>query len=118
MKLNFNVYKDKVYACWVGKNVGGTMGAPFEGQREVLDVKGYTTDPGEPLPNDDLDLQLIWLHAMECEGPYALDCKKLGEYWMTYVSPFWNEYGIGKTNMKHGLLPPLSGDYENTWKHV
>ena len=117
MKLNFNVYKDKVYACWVGKNVGGTMGAPFEGQREVLDVKGYTTDPGEPLPNDDLDLQLIWLHAMECEGPYALDCKKLGEYWMTYVSPFWNEYGIGKTNMKHGLLPPLSGDYENTWKH-
>ncbi|MBE6702404.1 MAG: ADP-ribosylglycohydrolase family protein [Ruminococcaceae bacterium] len=117
MKLNFDTYKDKVYACWIGKNVGGTMGTPYEGKREVLDVKGFATAPGEPLPNDDLDLQLVWLHAMENEGPYALDCKKLGEYWLTLVSPFWNEYGIGKTNMRHGLLPPLSGDYENTWKH-
>lgn len=116
MKLNFDVYKDKVYACWVGKNIGGTMGAPFEGKREVLDIKGFTTNPGEPLPNDDLDLQLIWLHAMETTGPYALDCKKLGEYWVSYISPHWNEYGMGKMNMKRGLLPPLSGDYENTWK--
>ncbi|MBQ8356987.1 MAG: ADP-ribosylglycohydrolase family protein [Clostridia bacterium] len=117
MKLNFNTYKDKVYACWVGKNIGGTIGFPFEGKRQVLDVTGFTTKPGEPLPNDDLDLQLIWLHAMETTGPYELDCKKLGEYWMSFISPFWNEYGIGKANMKHGLLPPLSGDYENSWKN-
>ncbi len=116
MKLNFKEYKDRVYACWVGKNIGGTMGAPYEGKREVLDVKGFSTKAGEPLPNDDLDLQLIWLHAMETTGPYQLDCKKLGEYWISFVSPHWNEYGMGKMNMKHGLLPPLSGDYENTWK--
>lgn len=116
MKLNFDVYKDKVYACWVGKNIGGTMGAPYEGKREVLDVKGFASKAGEPLPNDDLDLQLIWLHAMETTGPYSLDCKKLGEYWISFISPHWNEYGMGKMNMKHGLLPPLSGDYENTWK--
>ena len=116
MKLNFDVYKDKVYACWIGKNIGGTMGAPYEGKREVLDVKGFASKAGEPLPNDDLDLQLIWLHAMETTGPYNLDCKKLGEYWISFISPHWNEYGMGKMNMKHGLLPPLSGDYENTWK--
>ena len=116
MKLNFDVYKDQVYACWIGKNIGGTMGAPYEGKREVLDIKGFASKAGEPLPNDDLDLQLIWLHAMETTGPYQLDCKKLGEYWVSFISPHWNEYGMGKLNMKHGLLPPLSGDYENTWK--
>ena len=116
MKLNFKEYKDSVYACWVGKNIGGTMGTPYEGRREVLDIKGFATAPGEPLPNDDLDLQLIWLHAMESTGPYQLDCKKLGEYWVSFISPHWNEYGMGKMNMKYGLLPPLSGDYENTWK--
>ncbi len=23
MKLNFNEYKDRMYACWIGKNIGG-----------------------------------------------------------------------------------------------
>lgn len=117
MKLDFKEYKDRVYACWIGKNIGGTMGTPYEGKREVLDIKGFATKAGDPLPNDDLDLQLIWLHAMETTGPYSLDCKRLGEYWISFISPHWNEYGMGKMNMKRGLLPPLSGDYENTWKH-
>ena len=59
MKINFNTYKDKVEACWIGKNIAGTMGTPYEGRREILDVKGFVTEPGEPLPNDDLDLQLV-----------------------------------------------------------
>ncbi len=25
MNLNFNEYKDKVYACWIGKNIGGSV---------------------------------------------------------------------------------------------
>lgn len=116
MKLNLATYKDKVHACWVGKNIGGTMGTPYEGRREVLDVKGYTTEPNVVLPNDDLDLQLVWLHAMETIGPYSLDCKRLGEFWISYITPFWNEYGLGKTNMRHGMLPPLAGDYRNNWK--
>lgn len=43
MILDFNAYKDKVYACWLGKNMGGTIGAPYEGKREVLDIKGFAT---------------------------------------------------------------------------
>ena len=108
---------DKIYACWVGKNIGGTMGAPYEGKREVLDVKGYATAPGEPLPNDDLDLQLIWLHGMEQFGPQAINTALLGELWLGLIPPNWNEYGIGKNNMRRGLQSPLSGDYNNSWKH-
>ena len=117
VKLNFERYKDKVLACWIGKNIGGTMGGPYEGKREILDVKGFSTKPGTPLPNDDLDLQLIWLHAVEQIGPHAINAMTLGEFWLSFIPPHWNEYGIGKVNMKRGLIPPLSGDYQNDWQH-
>ena len=53
--------RDKIYGAWVGKNIGGTIGAPYEGTRDILDVQGFSSRKGEPLPNDDLDLQLAWL---------------------------------------------------------
>lgn len=117
IRLNLESFRDKVYACWLGKNIGGTMGGPFEGTRKILDVKGFTTESGTPLPNDDLDLQLVWLHAVEQIGPLAINAMTLGEFWLSFIPPHWNEYGIGKANMKRGLLPPLSGDYVNDWQH-
>ena len=117
MKLNFQEYRDKVLACWIGKNIGGTMGTPFEGQRQMHDIKGFTTAEGVILPNDDLDLQLVWLLAVERLGIKAVDAKILGEYWHSYIGPHWNEYGIGKINMSAGLMPPLSGDAYNDWNN-
>ncbi len=115
--LNKSELRDKIYACWIGKNIGGTIGTPYEGTREVNDCDGFTTKPGQPLPNDDLDLQLVWLYAMAEEGPKKLNSRILGEYWLEYVSPYWNEYGICKSNMRNGIMPPLSGQYKNQWKH-
>lgn len=115
--LNFNAYKDRVYACWVGKNIGGTMGAPYEGKRELLDVKGFATAANVVLPNDDLDLQLVWLLAVEKLGAKAVNTAVLGEFWLSYIVPHWNEYGIGKSNLERGLMSPLSGEYKNDWKH-
>jgi ADP-ribosylglycohydrolase len=117
MYFNEKELWDKIYACWIGKSIGGTLGAPFEGRKELLDVKGFNSPPGKPLPNDDLDLQLVWLRALENYGPLGVNERVLGEYWINYIPPNWNEYGIGKNNMKAGLLPPLSGDYNNAWKH-
>ena len=42
MQLNFDNYLDKMRGCWNGKNIGGTLGAPFEGMRGVFDVRYYT----------------------------------------------------------------------------
>ena len=42
--MNMKEYKDKVKGCWLGKNIGGTLGAPFEGWRGVFDVEYYTQD--------------------------------------------------------------------------
>lgn len=117
VKLNYNEFKDKVYACWIGKNIGGTLGAPYEGTKEYMNVTGFVTKAGEVLPNDDLDLQLVWLAAVERCGVEHVNAATLGEFWLAFVTPHWNEYGIGKANMKMGLLPPLSGDYRNDWKH-
>ena len=35
MKLNQDDYRNKVLGCWLGKNVGGTLGAPFEFLRQI-----------------------------------------------------------------------------------
>lgn len=117
MNLNRESYRDKVYACWVGKNIGGTMGTPYEGKREMNDIKGFATEANVVLPNDDLDLQLVWLQAVEKTGIAGLNAERLGEFWLSYITPYWNEYGIGKTNMTQGIQPPISGESFNNWKH-
>ena len=116
MNLNKQEYLQKVAGCWMGKNIGGTVGAPFEWKRQVNDISFYTQNlQGEPEPNDDLDIQLLWLIAMEREGVHV-DAKLLGEYWLNFVTPHWAEYGNGKINMRSGLMPPLSGSVNNDYK--
>lgn len=117
MNINYAEYRDKVYACWIGKNIGGTMGAPYEGTTEILEVKGFKTKKGEVLPNDDLDLQLVWLNAAEQNGIQAINARLLGQYWLSFITPPWNEYGIAKCNIRSGVLPPASGDFNNDWKN-
>jgi len=118
MNLNKTEYLKKVAGCWMGKNIGGTVGAPFEWLRQMNDISFYTQKnlDGNPEPNDDLDIQLLWLVAMEREG-VRIDGKTLGEYWLNYVSPHWAEYGNGKINMRNGLVPPISGSVNNAFKH-
>ena len=115
--FNKEILRDRIHACWIGKNIGGTMGTPFEGRRQINDIQGFSTPEGVVLPNDDLDLQLVWLRAVEDLSPARVNCGVLGEYWINFIPPHWNEYGIGKNNMRSGLLPPLSGEYKNDWKH-
>lgn len=118
IKLNKEFLRDKIHACWIGKNIGGTIGGPYEWRQDILDVQGFSSAKGEPLPNDDLDLQLIWLCAMEEIGPYQLTARELAEYWIAFIPPHWNEYGIGKANLKSGILPPLCGEHNNEfWRH-
>ncbi|MCQ6560549.1 ADP-ribosylglycohydrolase family protein [Paenibacillus mendelii] len=117
MILNETEYRNKVLGCWMGKNIGGTLGAPFEFMRQINRVSFYTQElDGSPVPNDDLDIQLLWLIALEEKG-IDLNARLLGEYWLHYVTPHWAEYGIAKVNMRAGLLPPLSGTANNVFKH-
>ncbi|MDR0876651.1 MAG: ADP-ribosylglycohydrolase family protein [Treponema sp.] len=117
MVLDFKTYKDKVTGCWAGKNIGGVLGAPFEGIRQYQpDVDFYTQDLSKgPPPNDDLDLQIVWLAAVERYGR-NVNASILGDYWLSYIIPNWVEYGTGKANLRAGLEPPLTGLIDNTYK--
>ncbi len=118
IKFNREKLRDKISACWMGKNIGGTMGTPYEGRRELNDIQGFVTQPGEVLVNDDLDLQLVWLKAMEEVGPNMLNERILGEYCLSYITPHWNEYGVSKSNMREGFFPPMSGEVNNDeWRN-
>ena len=118
MKFSRAYLEDKIHACWLGKNIGGTIGTPYEGRHDILDVKGFITKKGEPLANDDLDLQMAWLKCMDDLGPEQVNSKTLGEYWLSYVKPHWCEYGVCKANMRAGFVPPVSGEiFNNEWKH-
>lgn len=107
--MKLSTYKDKVRACWLGKNIGGTLGSPYEGHRGVFDMDFYTHNiKNGSIPNDDLDLQLVWLLAAERHGS-AVNSEILGEYWLTYIPCDWSEYGAGRNNLRRGHLPPVSG---------
>ncbi len=116
MTLDFETYRDKVMGCWAGKNIGGVLGAPFEGKRQYNEVDFYTQDLSNgPPPNDDLDLQIVWLAAVERYGR-NVNAAILGEYWLSFVIPNWVEYGTGKANLRAGLVPPMSGAVDNPYK--
>lgn len=42
VNLNEAEFRDRVYACWTGKNIGGTLGMPFEGKQDLNTVTFYT----------------------------------------------------------------------------
>ena len=117
MILQLNEFRDKLAGCWAGKNAGGVFGAPFECKRMIPNVDFYVQDLTQgPPANDDLDLQIVWLAAVERYGR-NVNASILGEYWLSFVIPNWVEYGTGKTNLRAGLVPPLSGDVDNTYKN-
>ncbi len=104
---------DKIYACWLGKNIGGTLGGPVEGQMRVMDIKWYPklSEDGA-LPNDDLDLQLVNLHALQVKGA-AITADDIAETWREHVFFPFDEYGCASTNMRCGFKPPFSGSFDN-----
>ena len=93
--LDYNTYINKVKGCWMGKNIGGTLGAPLEGMNcedfeKYYDYYLQDLD-GKAFPNDDLDLQLVWLNAVEKYGK-QLNSRILGEYWLSYIVPNFSNF--------------------------
>ncbi len=106
-------FRDRVYACWLGKNIGGTLGGPWETLRHTHCLEFYDPIPDKSAANDDLDLQLVWLSMLEQQGTDP-SVRQFAEYWATYASSYpWNEYGFWMRNYARGLRPPVAGCFEN-----
>lgn len=110
-------YRDRVLACWLGKAVGGTLGLPTEGKEGPLDLSFYDPVPTTMLPNDDLDLQVLWAcKLVEMGNDVRVDRQVFADAWLKHVSFPWDEYGVALRNLRQGIRPPLSGSVDN-WFH-
>ncbi len=111
-KLTYKEYFDKVYGCLIGKTVIGTLGAPFEGIKMPLELEFSEEMINTMLPNDDLDLQVLWLDAVEQHGENftSFDLLKRFNERCPYDP---GEYCVMRKNFRRGVYPPLSGKFSN-----
>ncbi len=114
LELDYRVYYDKVYGGWVGKSVGGAIGAQVEGQKRLHSFTEETAIPEQWPPNDDLDLQVLWLHALFERG-LDVASKDLAEEWFDHCWYYFNEYGRFLKNFARGIDPPTSGWFDNEY---
>ena len=91
-------YKDRVYGCWTGKCLGGAIGMAYEGvpyQPQLTEEDIVVQD----VPNDDLELQLVWLMGLRKYG-LSLDHKAFGKIWLEHIPHGVDEYSVALRNLK------------------
>lgn len=103
----------KVYGCWMGKNIGGTLGGPVEGKMELMNHTFYTQNfNGAPMENDDLDLQLLNLHVVEQYG-INITSRHISNEWKSHVFFNMDEYALFLSSARRGVQTPVSGYFNN-----
>ena len=112
MQLSYERYLDQILGGWIGKSMGGAIGARFEGNKGWIEISPDEMFPEKMPPNDDLDLQVIWLKVLEEKGA-ALTSDDLAAAWLDGCWYPFNEYGIFRRNWQLGIHPPDSGRFTN-----
>lgn len=107
--------RSRISGCWLGKSIGGTLGLPAEGMMERLYFRFYDPIPTTAPPNDDLELQLVWLHLVENSG-FRLTQNDFARAWLDHIHYMWDEYGICRWNLRRGIPIHKVGTYENPFK--
>jgi ADP-ribosylglycohydrolase len=110
--IPYDAYRAKVFGCWLGKSIGGTLGGPWEGRTPPRELTYYDPVPTAILENDDLDLQLVWLAHLR-ESGFPITGTVFARAWPENIQAWPDEYGVCIRNLAHGLRPPLSGAYDN-----
>src|ERR1051325_4810500 len=116
LQLTRSDYRNRIAGAWLGKLIGGTLGAPLEGSNEIHALSFYEPVPGQAAATDGLDYALVWLKAARDKGP-DLSAEDLAIYRDKHLSYVWDEYGYAAYNRRRGLAPPLTGSFDNWFKH-
>lgn len=91
-KINWNTFLDKVHGCWYGKCFGGAAGAPYEGIKKLIYDADFINKITPEQPNDDLDLQLLWIDVLKNKGTVICSCD-LADAWVEKCWYPFSEYG-------------------------
>lgn len=92
---------------------GAREAARCEGIKQKLDVTMRQV-LDKDIPNDDLDIQLLWLTVLEEKGP-AVTADDLAEAWLAHCWYPFGEYGYFMRNARRGIRPPYSGGFNNAY---
>lgn len=112
--INYKTYLDKVYGCFVGKAISGNIGAPHEGVKMPMELPFLPEMINPDMPNDDLDLQILWLDVVEEKGA-NFTSRDLLERFVNYCKYSPGEYAIMRKNFNRGIMPPFSGKFCNDY---
>ncbi len=111
-QMTYEQYFDKVLGCWIGKTLGGCGGVAYEGVKRKIENIDFKQIINTNLPNDDFDLQVMWLQGLEQNGPY-LSSDQMAALWGQACKYPWSEYGYFMKNYKRGIRAPYSGWFNN-----
>jgi len=114
--LTYETYLDKVYGCFVGKAISGNMGAPHEGQKMPMELPFMPEMVNPDMPNDDLDLQVLWLDVVEKKGADFTSRDLLARWERDVVNlrPQWVSICIGINDVWRQFDCPAMPDYAVT----
>ena len=104
--------QDRIHGCWLGKSIGGTLGLPAEGRTDRMNYTFYDPVPEIAPPNDDLELQLVWLDLLEKRG-FELTQRDFADAWLASIHYMWDEYGRCRWNLRRGIPLAEVGTFEN-----
>lgn len=113
MNMKFADDRKKVLGAWLGKAVGGTLGQSWEGCRGPLALSFYEPVPTKMMPNDDLDLQVVWACRLATDWNGVVSLANFSDAWLNNIDFPCDEYGIVIRNLKLGIPAPYTGRYDN-----
>lgn len=112
--ITYERFLDKVYGCFVGKAVSGNIGAPHEGVKMAMNLEFMPQMIDCERPNDDLDLQVLWLEVVEKKG-VNFTANDLLESFCAHCDYSPGEYAIMRKNFARGIHAPYSGKFCNDY---
>jgi len=107
------LFRKKVLGGWLGKAVGGTLGQSWEGATGPLNLAFYDPVPTKMMPNDDLDLQVLWACKLDAEWNGIISRRNFEKAWLADIGFPFDEYGMAIRNLKMGIHAPFTGSYDN-----
>jgi ADP-ribosylglycohydrolase len=112
--------RDRIHGGWLGKNIGGALGGPFEGwsRQRIAETYGeitdYVTKPPSTL-NDDTAYEIVALHVLESKGR-DFTPHDMGLEWVERIPISYTAERVAIANMKRGIMPPDSALVDNPYR--
>ena len=120
MTLDEAAVRDRILGGWLGKNIGGALGGPFEGwtRQRIAETYGeitdYVTKPPSTL-NDDTAYEILALHVVERKGR-GFTPRDIGLEWVERIPTSYTAERVAIANMKRGIMPPDSALVDNPYR--